>query len=764
MCTAVRISALEPQPFSYEKIAITIYLNGEEKGEAFIAITPDNNIFLLSTDLKELGIIVSGKEAVIEETAYVSLRSLMPHLKFQLNEKYLRLDITAEPGVFEGNTVDLQNREVKGLLYPGDNSAFVNYGMDLGAKDDFDFNSLNIPSEVGIRLGEYLIFSNFSYNMERGGNDKFIRLFSNITRDDTKSMIRYIAGDFNASTGELGGGATLGGISISKNYSLNPYFLRYPGIDLSGLLYTTSDVELWADGRIVSKQRLSPGSFEFENVPLTAGIGEAEIVIRDAFGKEQRIVVPFYFSSLLLKKGFHEYSYNAGFLRGDFGNKNFDYEKPSFLMTHRYGLTDRFTAGIRAEANPDVLSSGVSSHFVIEKVGIFDAALAYSLNHTNGRAYSLGYSFNTKSRGLNLRLTIRGYSKGYSNLTLTPDGDKPRTEILSSAGYSDAVLGSLTLFYASSDNYLSEDSRKFTIRYTRKLYRDLSLEINASNTQSNETENAVFVTFRYIFGNNTIGSLTSDFSSGEAGINMNIQKTPEDQRGIGYNLYYENKGHTSDIYDTELTYAGRYGIYSGKYRISDSEDTSNLKVSGSIAMVNGSLHLGQPISDSFAVVRVGDLKDISIYCGNTLTARTDGRGEAFIPRIQSYNANKIFVNEKDMPLSYTMGSFTKHIFPMYRSGSYIEFKPEKMQAVTGNIFILDAGEKKPAEFWSLIVNVKDSQISSPIVNNGEFYLENIPSGNYTSIIKKGERQCRFELIVPEGTEPVINIGDILCNL
>lgn len=43
----------------------------------------------------------------IEEKTYISLRSLSPQVKFELDEKELALKINAEPEVFEGSLENL---------------------------------------------------------------------------------------------------------------------------------------------------------------------------------------------------------------------------------------------------------------------------------------------------------------------------------------------------------------------------------------------------------------------------------------------------------------------------------------------------------------------------------------------------------------------------------------------------------------------------------------------------------------------------------
>ncbi|MBI5875134.1 MAG: fimbria/pilus outer membrane usher protein [Deltaproteobacteria bacterium] len=762
-----------PPLFAREKIAVTLLLNGEERGEFFVMLADDKDILLLADDIRGMGIkeAVYGKEAVretvIDEQHYISLRSLSSFgITFDLNERESTLNIKAPSDVFEENTIGLQRTEPKGTEYPKDNSAFLNYTFDLSGDEKLKFSQLSVPLEAGVRFRDYLLFSNVSYTRQTS-DDNFIRLISQVIRDDRESMRRYTLGDFNASTGELGGGVMLGGFNVSKNYSLNPYFLRYPGVNLSGVVSTTSDVELWVDNMLVSKQRLSPGEFIFQNIPATSGVGEAALVIRDSFGKEERVVIPVYFSSTILKQGLHEYNYSAGIVRENYGSKSDDYAKPALLATHRYGFFENLTAGARLEATERLASSGLSSSFLIKGIGFFDTAVGYSVRDADGSskegsAYSLGYSYSRKTWGLNWRLSLRGYSRDYFNISMNEVTAK--TEFLSSVGYADRVLGSISLSYAQTNKYDSDDLTKYSARYSRKIIGGLNFDISASRSiQGEDASYEVLSTLRYQFGKTTMGSVGYKNSDSAAEETAMLQKTPDDERGLGYRFLANKADDTPAGYDADISYYAKYGIYTGKYSEANHIGNYQLRTSGSIATVGGEVRMGQPIRDSFAVVKVGDLEGLNVYQGGSASDKTDTQGETLLTKIQSYDANKISIKEEDIPLGYSLASFTKHISPLYRSGSFVRFDIQKLQAISGNIFIIENNKEVPAEFWRLKVKVGEDVMGSPLVQEGEFYLENIPAGKYAASIKKGERQCDFTLEIPESSESNINMGKTICR-
>lgn len=744
---------------------VSLLLNDQPRGEFFVLMSDGGDFLISKEDLQVNGIDLKGSVIVVEGSSYVSLLSLKPDIVFEFNEKTLTLLITADPAILGTATFDFSARVPSDIDFPQNDSAFINYSVNYFADDGFTFREFNVPFETSVRYKDYVVFSNFSFSYKDGGDEEFARLLTNVTRDDRVSLVRYTAGDLTASSGELGGGALVAGFSITKNYSLNQHFVRYPGINLEGLIYSPSDVEIWRDGSLLKRERVEPGKFEFLNIPATTGAGEAIVVIRDSYGDEKRIIVPFYFSSALLKKGLHEFTYNAGVVRENFGEDDWNYDAPVFIASHKYGISDKLTGGFRAEIGEDLSSGGLTASFAVPGAGFLDSAVAASINHSNGFAYSLGYSDNSKEAGLWWRVTMRGHTRKYSNLTLLPDRDRARTELVGSVGFASTRAGSVSLFYTSSDNYLSDDVKRLTARYSKAVTRDLSFDISASNTESDDTENEVFATIRYLFGNSTTGNLSVRTAKNENSGSLTVQRTPPSRTGIGYRVVAEQSSVNDDFShsnDAELTYYGSKAVLTGKYRESNKDESHTLRASGSLGYVNGALHLGQPINDSFAVVKVGSLPGVEVLHSNRSAGRTDRRGEIMIPYLISNYDNKISLNEKDIPINYSLSTSDQFVSPMFRSGTMLKFEVAKIQSVFGSIHVVDKGQREPAEFWHLVLKKGDLKIESPVGRDGEFYLENVPAGMYEATIYNGEQQCEFGFEIPESDEMFIDVEELDC--
>jgi outer membrane usher protein FimD/PapC len=140
-------------------------------------MTPDSDILLSQTQLKELGFSgTPGKARFIE--GLISLKSLSPEVSFILNTQESTLNITANPTLLEKQVIDLGYEKPKKVIYPKENSVFLNYAITETVGDKFDFQSLNIPTEMGVRINDYLVYSNFSYTKTDTENN-FVRLMTN---------------------------------------------------------------------------------------------------------------------------------------------------------------------------------------------------------------------------------------------------------------------------------------------------------------------------------------------------------------------------------------------------------------------------------------------------------------------------------------------------------------------------------------------------------------------------------------------------------
>jgi outer membrane usher protein len=260
-----------------QRAVLTLRVNLSEKGEIFV-ILREGDVLARISDLEQAGLHgLAGQREVVGGEPYVSLTSLAPTITYAVDETTLTLHLTVAPTLLPPTVLNLRTDRPPGLTYSQDTSAFLNYALNWS-----DFKRVDAFSEAGISLAGNLLASSFS----RTADGAFIRGLTSLTLDERDSLRRWVIGDRFAGTGVLGGGAFLGGISVSREFTLDPYLFRYPALGISGALLTPSTVDLYVNGILVRQEQLPPGPFALQNLPLLSGSGVTRLVIRDAFGRE----------------------------------------------------------------------------------------------------------------------------------------------------------------------------------------------------------------------------------------------------------------------------------------------------------------------------------------------------------------------------------------------------------------------------------------------------------------------------------------------
>jgi outer membrane usher protein FimD/PapC len=213
-----------------------------------------------------------------------------------------------------------------------------------------------------------------------------------------------------------------------------------------------------------------------------------------------------------------------------------------------------------------------------------------------------------------------------------------------------------------------------------------------------------------------------------------------------------------------MQFNSRNAVYEGEYRSGAGEEgVYRLAASGAVVYLNDAVGLTRPVNDSFGLVRVGNLEGVRVYQNSQELGRTDSTGKIFIPNLGSYYENQISINDKDVPMDYTIPEVIRYVSPPLRSGSYVQFDATKYQAVTGRILLKIEEKIKPVEFYEIRMVVDGREVAFPTGKGGEFYLENLKPGDYGAVFDYEGRTCSFIMKVPMSEETIIDTGGIVCE-
>ena len=745
-------------------IPLPVTFNEVAKGEVAAVLQADD-IFISPADLERLGVtgpmwkrlvtfarLMSGSRRVIDGTEFISLKAMAPFLTFKFDQTALVLSINAAPQLLAPTSLNIELGPPADIIYTKDKSTFLNYSVTSQSG-----HHPAVFAESGTSIAGNLLLNSVS----RSTTGDFVRLLSSYTIDERQRLRRWTVGDATAITDLLGGSALIGGVTVQRNFNLDPYFVRYPPLNLRGTALTPSRVEVYVNGALVSQQDVPPGPFELRNIPVASGAGNARVVVRDVFGREQVVNQPYYYSTGVLEKGLSEFTYSAGFVRDNFGSQSFEYGSPALLAFHRQGLTDTLTAGGRFEASRNLVSGGPTASWRT-RAGEFDMAIAASDDRGRvGEAASVGYQY--LARYVSFGGFARSFSREYANVSMRRDADRP---LLDSNVFITflALRANFSLLWNETNMRDAVDTNRVTLLSNLPITRRASLFLSlGSANEGRGRKGQVFAGLSYFFGGSTAASITVDHRDGQTQTVTEINKTLPVGTGFGYRLQSataDGGDHTGSGVVQYQTGFGRYEVDFDPYHASV---RPTITAAGGLVYEGGSLLPTRPVQDSFALVRVPGVRDVRVYSSNNLVGSTDSHGDVLVPNLLPYYGNRLSIDDRDVPLNYEVQGTEKIVAPPFRGGAFVPFPVRQIRTVTGSVIVRGQKGDVVPTFGQLTLSAAGKSYESPLGRGGEFYFENLGSGTYDAVIDHHDGTCRFRIDIPSGSDSIVKLGQRVCT-
>lgn len=779
-------------PARAEIIILEVFLNQQNRGEYFVDLT-DGVLSLRMEDAKALGLPALDQAVArqIDGEDYLALDQLNAvSQSYDENKLTLHLDIASQ--YLPEYAIDLSSNPRTDIYLPQDDSFFFNYGLALDAIDSFSPDTTDITGETGIRRGRGLFLTDARYS-KTPVTGSFTRLQSRLIVDDRQHLRRWTYGDFQTEPTPYGATALLGGISLSRKFRMDPHYIYYPAIGYEGIMTTPGEIEVYLDGFQVHKEELDPGRFTFNDLTGYGGAGELTIVVRDIFGHEERITRPFYLDEQLLKRGEHEYSYNLGLLRQDYGVESFSYGDAVLSAFHRYGWRENLTAELGGEAGRGLVMLSPRLLYVWGARGLFDVSLAGSAGSEKS-GFAAGFSYGYRNRKIGTSVRLKLYSKDFSNVASEDRRDRPATEAGVRFNYGDVDFGSLSLDLATVRRHLGEDRDLMVVSYSRRLNAFFSLHTSLRHTRQVVDDTRLMVTLSYRPGTRSQMAFRAEVFSGGDAENVQWFKSPPEGEGYGYRVEsgrQRTDAGTDESIEHAWQYNARYGIGRASAKVTQGENDTilnhHLSAAGGVACVGGRCEPTRPVRDSFAVVKVGDVSDVRVMNNGQVIGRTDADGIVFIPNMASFYENQLAINDQDIPLERSITTIQRYVSPPYRSGSCVFFPAVRFQPLTGRLHIVDQDGERPLEFVPITVVVNGRSVQLETGRGGEYYLdptEHLATGTgsiggceafakgptidavqaYHAVVGYNGKEYPFTLDVPKSDDFYLDLGVTVVNV
>jgi len=775
----------EAQPIDDNPAFLRATVNQVDVGDVLV-ILRGNDLIMKVADLERGGMRVEGgKREKHDEDVLVSLRSLAPKVNFVFDERSLTLTITADSTLFGSVAFDLRAKRPEGIIYGSAPSLFVNYQAGVNEIQDGSHGAgsarWNGFAESGLSVRGHLLYASGQRSAIDGSWE---RLMTNLTLDLRDRLTSIVFGDVNATSDPLGGAALLGGMSVVRNFGLDPYFVFLPTQQVSGTALTPSTVDVYVNGQLVRREALPPGQFTMQNLPVTSGSGQTQIVIRDALGAIQSVVSPYYLALGTLAKGLQDYSYNVGFMRQNYGvrGSSWDYGPPAFLFRHRLGLTNWLTVGARAEGNLHMLSGGLSLSLRLPVGELGAGGAASGQDGLAGAAAIMSYSY--VGRILNFQVGARYQNKEYTTLNLAPfsmmsvnsspsavlsPAHRQRWDLLGSVARNIGKVANVSLQDEATEWLDQGWTNRITLSVNRTITRWMYAFATVGEIYSRilPVEYDTFVGLSFAPAESVTAGVSRSDHRGGAGSGGATQATLQQSLPLGTGLGYRvvaSQGQNT-VNEADAQYQGAYGRLEADYQHvgwGANAGHASLTGSGGIVLIGGDVFLTRQVQDGYALIKVPGLPGVHGTISNQIVGTTNKKGNLLIPNLLSSYGNRIGIDDKDVPLEYNIKSTELTIAPPHRGGVVVSFPVRRVQSVSGTVLVEERGTAMIPSYGQLIVHVEDKPVYSPLDEAGNFYLENVPPGSYSAEVQYATGSCMFPMEVVAGAAALVDVGTVRC--
>jgi outer membrane usher protein len=216
-----------------------------------------------------------------------------------------------------------------------------------------------------------------------------------LVHDFPDRRTRIAVGDVVSATDGFQSSTLAGGVSLTRNFNLQPYRRSSPAGEAAFELERDSRVEFVVNGQRVATQRLGPGRYRVRDFPFAVGSNDVQVRITDEVGRVETVRIPFVFDVAVLGVGEHDFGYALGVTaERHSAGRRYNHADQFFSAFHNLGVTDTVTLGINGQGTSEVAQGGLEARLATP-IGGFRADLAGSrvVDGDRGLAARLQYRY-----------------------------------------------------------------------------------------------------------------------------------------------------------------------------------------------------------------------------------------------------------------------------------------------------------------------------------------------------------------------------------
>ncbi|MDR3414889.1 MAG: fimbria/pilus outer membrane usher protein [Nevskia sp.] len=784
-----------PNPAFSTPLYLEVTLNGQPTQTVAPFYLKDGRLFADVEDLKQIGLKTEELKDLPElkrirlDRASAGEAGLLPldqvpGLQYRYDAARQSIDLTVTNQLIEPNLIGARSGHPPAAA--ADTGLVLNYDAFLegGHRTETSFSMLN-EARLFNPLG---IFDNTGVIRAGGALDPYTRLDSAWHYDDPQALTTAQAGDAISSSLSWSRSVRMGGFQFRRNFSLRPDLITFPVPTLSGSAAVPSAVDLYINNVRQFSSEVPTGPFVINNPVALTGAGQAQLVVRDALGRQVSTTVPIYIDNRMVASGLSSYSFEGGFLRRNYGLKSFDYgETPSFNYTYRYGWSDAFTFEGHGEATAGLYNAGEGALLRLGQWGVVNAAVAGSVGTSAGNQASLGYQLILPHISFVAQTTRTLHE--YRDLATI--GGAPPPRIFDQVNLSMPILRtqSIGVSYIHTENPLlpvplstptvnqpgapilitntttvnnNPVSRIASFSYTAQVISWCSLFGNAYRDFDSSHGYGFWLGLSINFGSRVVGFVNGGRSSGQTNYGGNVVKSADYNGGWEWGLQ-DNEGSSNYTRLARAGYLGRYGEFTGSAQKAGDQTLLSLEGNGGLVFMDRVFEPSRHIYDSFALVSTDGVTGIPVLNENRVMGNTDRSGHLLIPDLNSYQHNHLEIDSLVLPADASIPVNKLDITPRSQAGVLVHFAIRHYTAAT--VILVDrSGAPLPS---GTLVRDTESGQDFVVGYDGQAFIEDLQAHNHLAARNNGPGahlscSAEFDYHPPANSNTLPTIGPVVC--
>lgn len=636
------------------------------------------------------------------------------------------------------------------------------------SEDYFNLSGTHEFRVFGLGEGGILnLSSNYSYTKTDEDSElNALILDTYWQRDLPQKMLTIRVGDDQSKPLSWSRSTRISGVSLSKNFALQPYQITTPLESFKGEVSLPSTVDLFINGLKQTTQQIIPGQFEIETIPIITGVGQAQVVVTDINGQQRVLNFSLYGTNQLLKEDLGDWSFNLGYTRLAYGERSFKYDKDLVTNTsYRYGLTQDLTVETHLELAPDLYLGGAGFiQRLGNRAGLLNAAYSFSdYQGLTGAIYQLGYNWN--SRYLTISYNTARQSGEYYDIAHLNGSAFPQRSDQFFLGTNNR-LGQFGASYIYQEQDWDSTNEFLTFNWSYSFPNKYYLNLSA-NHDLNESDTRYYLSLNVPLEKRRTVNLSYQQDQEQEKLSFNArQSISRDVGGWGWQVQADTAQDNRNI-QTQLSRIHNYGEWSLGLQEFKTDNSSsriaNGTLSGSLLMMNRSLFPMRRSFDSFALISTSNIPEVPVKLENRSVGKTNRNGELVVTSLNPYQNNKITIDALELPADYYIETTVKNAVPRFGSGVFIDFPVYQMQAIQA---VIKQKDGSVIEAGSNVWASPDLKSSIPepltvVAHDGMIYMENPKVTKF--FVEQKDKMCSFEINGLDTQKGLIDLGDLLCE-